>query len=64
VTLNPRVLDVAHRIIVVSHGAAKAAILAEVLGAERDERRWPAQLARRPSATWVLDKAAASAIGR
>lgn len=64
VTLNPRVLDVARRIIVVSHGAAKAAILAEVLGQERDERRWPAQLARRTGATWVLDKAAASALSR
>jgi 6-phosphogluconolactonase len=64
VTLNPRVLDVARRIIVVSHGAAKAGVIAEVLGPERDERRWPAQLARRPGATWVLDEAAASAIGR
>lgn len=64
VTLNPRVLDVARRIIVVSHGAAKAPILAEVLGPERDERRWPAQLARRTGATWVLDKAAASALSR
>jgi 6-phosphogluconolactonase len=64
VTLNPRVLDVARRIIVVAHGAAKAPILAEVLGPERDERRWPAQLARRAGATWILDEAAASAIGR
>jgi 6-phosphogluconolactonase len=64
VTLNPRVLDVARRIIVVAYGAAKAPILAEVLGPERDERRWPAQLARRAGATWILDEAAASAIGR
>lgn len=64
VTLNPRILDVARRIIVVAHGAGKAAILAEVLGPERDERRWPAQLARRPGATWVLDEAAASALRR
>lgn len=64
ITLNPRVLDVARRIIVVSHGAAKAPILAEVLGPVRDERRWPAQLARRAGATWILDEAAASAIGR
>ena len=64
VTLNPRVLDVARRIIVVAHGAPKASILAEVLGPVRDERRWPAQLARRPGATWILDEAAASAIGR
>jgi 6-phosphogluconolactonase len=64
VTLNPRILGVARRIIVVSHGAAKAPILAEVLGPERDERRWPAQLARRAGATWVLDEAAASALRR
>ena len=64
VTLNPRILDVARRIIVVAHGEGKAAILAEVLGPERDERRWPAQLARRARATWILDAAAASALGR
>jgi 6-phosphogluconolactonase len=64
VTLNPRILDVARRIIVVAHGAGKAAILAEVLGPERDERRWPAQLARRAGATWILDEAAASALNR
>ncbi len=64
VTLNPRVLDVARRIIVVAHGKAKAAILADVLGPTRDERKWPAQLARRPGATWILDEAAAAAIGR
>ncbi len=64
VTLNPRVLDVARRIIVVAHGAGKAAILAEVLGPERDERRWPAQLARHAGATWILDEAAASALSR
>jgi 6-phosphogluconolactonase len=64
VTLNPRVLDVARRIIVVAHGEGKAAILAELMGPERDERRWPAQLARRSGATWILDEAAASALRR
>ncbi len=64
VTLNPRVLDVARRIIVVAHGAAKAPVIAEALGSQRDERKWPAQLARRAGATWILDEAAASAIGR
>jgi 6-phosphogluconolactonase len=64
VTLNPRVLDVARRIIVVAHGEGKAAILGEVMGPERDEQRWPAQLARRPGATWILDEAAASALRR
>jgi 6-phosphogluconolactonase len=64
VTLNPRVLDVARRIIVVAHGEGKAAILGEVMGPERDEQRWPAQLARHPGATWILDEAAASALRR
>jgi 6-phosphogluconolactonase len=64
VTLHPGSLGVARRIIVVSHGAAKAPILADVLGPKRDERRLPAQLARRSGATWILDEAAASALGR
>lgn len=64
VTLNPRVVAVAGSVIVVSHGAGKAEILASVLGAQVDERRWPAQLARREGATWILDEAAASALPR
>jgi len=64
VTLNPRIIDTARRVIVVSHGAAKASILAEILTSERDVRRLPAQLARRPGATWILDEAAASQLPR
>ncbi len=60
ISLNPRVLGVARLPIVVAHGAGKAAILASVLGPERDEHRWPAQLARRPGAIWFLDRAAAA----
>ncbi|MDQ6793917.1 MAG: 6-phosphogluconolactonase [Chloroflexota bacterium] len=60
VTLNPHVLDVARSVLVVAHGAGKAAILGEVFGPTRDARRWPAQLARRPGATWLLDEAAAA----
>lgn len=59
VTLNPRVLDSARTLLVVAHGVGKAAVLGEVLGGLRDERRWPAQVARRPGATWILDEAAA-----
>ena len=62
VTLHPRVLEVARSVILVAHGAAKADVLADVLGDERDERRWPAQLARRAGATWFLDEAAATRI--
>jgi 6-phosphogluconolactonase len=64
VTLNPALLGVARRILTVATGAAKAAVLAEVLETDRDPRRWPAQLARRPEATWILDSAAASRLHR
>ena len=60
VTLNPAVIGVARRIVVVATGAAKAAVLAHVFGQERDPSRWPAQFARRQGATWILDSAAAS----
>jgi len=64
VTLNPRVVAAARSVVVVVHGAGKASILGEVLGGEIDERRWPAQLARREGATWIVDEAAASSIRR
>ncbi len=60
VTLHPRVIEAARHPIVVVQGADKAAILSTVLGPERDERRWPSQVARRAGATWFLDRAAAS----
>jgi 6-phosphogluconolactonase len=60
VTLNPHVLEVARSVLLVAHGASKAAILGEVFGPTRDPRRWPAQLARRSGATWLLDEAAAA----
>jgi 6-phosphogluconolactonase len=62
ISLHPRVLEAARLPMVVAHGAGKAAILADVLGPKRDERRWPAQLARRPGALWLLDREAASAL--
>lgn len=64
ITLHPRTLEAARSVIVVAHGAGKAEILASVLGPERDERRWPAQLARRSGATWFLDQAAAASLPR
>ena len=60
VTLNPRVLDAAREVVVVSHGAAKADIMAIVFGDVRDPARWPAQLMRRAGVTWLLDAAAAA----
>lgn len=59
-TLNPAVLDVARQVLVVVHGAAKAEILATIFGDERDARRWPAQLLRRPGVAWLIDEAAAA----
>jgi 6-phosphogluconolactonase len=60
VTLNPRFLDAARDVLVVSHGAAKAEIMATVFGDDRDPARWPAQLVRRAGVTWLLDAAAAA----
>ena len=60
VTLNPAIVEVARQLLVVVHGEEKAPVLADVFGAERDPRRWPSQLARRASAVWILDEAAAS----
>jgi 6-phosphogluconolactonase len=60
VTLNPAVIGVARQVLVVVNGVEKAPVLAEVLGPEQDPRRWPAQLARREGAVWILDEAAAS----
>ncbi|HEY3523327.1 MAG TPA: 6-phosphogluconolactonase [Candidatus Limnocylindrales bacterium] len=62
VTFNPRILDTAAGVMVVTAGAGKSALLADVLGAPREPRRWPVQLARRTGATWLLDRAAASAL--
>jgi 6-phosphogluconolactonase len=67
VSLNPRVLDAARLPLVLAHGSGKAAILASVLGAagvDRDVRRLPALLARRPGAIWFLDRAAAASLPR
>jgi 6-phosphogluconolactonase len=62
VTLSPAILETAERILPMVSGAAKAEVVARILGAERDPARWPAQLAVRPNATWVLDPAAAAGI--
>lgn len=64
VTMNPSVVRVAQDVLVVAAGAGKAAILADILGPTRDERRWPAQIARHEHATWILDEAAAARLPR
>jgi 6-phosphogluconolactonase len=60
VTLSPRLLGAADHVLVMISGEAKAATVATVLGPERDPARWPAQLAIRPNATWLLDKGSAA----
>jgi 6-phosphogluconolactonase/Glucosamine-6-phosphate isomerase/deaminase len=64
VTLNPAVIGVARRVLVVVGGAGKAAVLAQILGEEHDPRRWPGQLARRHGAAWIVDAAAAASLRR
>jgi 6-phosphogluconolactonase len=59
VTLNPSLVGAAHDVVVVSTGDGKAEILRDVLRGPVEPRRLPAQLARRPGATWFLDRAAA-----
>jgi 6-phosphogluconolactonase len=64
VTLNPAIVGAARQVLVVATGAEKAPVLAEILGPDRDSRRWPAQLARRADAIWILDEAAAASLPR
>jgi 6-phosphogluconolactonase len=64
VSLNPGIVAAARRVIAVVTGPAKASIVADIFGPERDVRRWPAQLARRSTATWVLDREAAAQLPR
>lgn len=62
VTLSARVLPPARLVLVMSSGAGKSEILAQVLGDDRDVARWPAQAALLPNAVWLLDRAAAAGL--
>ena len=64
VSLSPRFLAATRLPLAVVLGGAKAAIVAAVLGGPRDTARYPAQLARRGGAVWVLDEAAAAELRR
>ena len=59
VTLNPWIVPAARELLVVCTGESKAEVIRDILRGDRDERALPAQLARRPGATWILDHAAA-----
>jgi 6-phosphogluconolactonase len=60
VTLNPKIVPAAGELLVVCHGAEKSIGLRDILRGERNVRALPAQLARRPGATWILDRDAAA----
>ena len=64
VSLSPAFLEAARSVLVVAFGAGKAEVLATALGPDRDPSRWPIQHARRSSATWLLDAAAAARLSR
>jgi 6-phosphogluconolactonase len=64
VSLTPGALDATPALLPMAFGTGKAAILASVLTGPRDERRLPAQRARRAGATWILDAAAAGMLPR
>ena len=64
VTLHPSVIGAARAVVVLATGSEKAAVLGDVFGEIRDPARWPAQLARRDGATWILDRAAAGRLSR
>jgi 6-phosphogluconolactonase len=64
VSLTPGALDATPALLPLAFGADKAAILAAILAGPRDERRLPAQRARRTGATWCLDAAAAGSLAR
>ena len=64
VTLNPAIIGVARRVLVLATGAAKAAIIGEIFGPAREPSRWPAQLALGENATWILEEACAADLAR
>jgi 6-phosphogluconolactonase len=63
ITLSPRLLAAADHLLLMVAGASKAEALGAVFREPRDPSRWPAQLALRPNATWLVDPASAQRIG-
>jgi 6-phosphogluconolactonase len=63
VTLHPRLIAAARRVIVVTTGAGKADLLARAWGGA-DVRELPVGAARVPQGVWLLDEAAASQLPR
>lgn len=64
VTMHPAIIGAARAVLVVVTGESKADVLADILGPTHEPRRWPAQVARRGHATWILDREAAARLPR
>jgi 6-phosphogluconolactonase len=62
VTLNPAILGAAGRVLAMAAGSGKAGVIARILTGPRDPVALPATLARRASATWLLDAAAGAGL--
>ncbi len=62
VTLHPAFVAAARLPLVVILGETKSNIVGDIFGSLVDVRRWPAQLARRSGAIWLLDSAAATGL--
>jgi 6-phosphogluconolactonase len=64
VTLNPAVVRVARRVLVVAHGTGKAEVIGRIFAPDGDASALPAKLALRDGSTWILDEAAAAQLPR
>jgi 6-phosphogluconolactonase len=64
VTLNPALVRVARRVVVVALGAGKADGVGRIFRSDHDPRQLPGQLAVREGATWILDEPAAADLPR
>lgn len=62
VTLAPFLLAAAGLILVMVPGAAKAEVIAQCVTSTDDPQRWPAQLALRPNAVWLLEPESAAGL--
>ncbi|HVM30804.1 MAG TPA: 6-phosphogluconolactonase [Candidatus Limnocylindrales bacterium] len=60
VTLNPRLVEAAGRVIVIVAGDKKAEAVRRALASDEDPVDAPARLAARPNAVWFLDRQAAA----
>jgi 6-phosphogluconolactonase/glucosamine-6-phosphate isomerase/deaminase len=61
VTLNPRLLAVAHHVLVMVPGGAKATVVKRILTTpDIDPRELPGRLATGPNAVWLLDRGSAA----